>query len=215
MARQERAARTRRALIQAAAEVFAEEGFAPASLTVVSRRAGVSNGALHFHFTSKQSLAQGVVGEAVAAVRRVAEAASARVEGGLQGVVGTTHALVGLLAEDPVVRAGFALEADPQWPGSSVRAEWQAWVEGALRRAGQEGLLGRGVTPDGAARTLVAMAVGRVVLGAADPDWLSGQWVDCFLALMLPDLVVEPLQAADAMDANRSEGSVRAEKDTD
>jgi AcrR family transcriptional regulator len=188
MARQERATRTRWALIQAAAEVFAEEGFASASLAVVSRRAGVSSGALHFHFASKRALAEGVESEAVAAVRRVVEAAPAGAGEALQVLVDTTRALVGLLAADPVVRAGFALDADPQWPGSPVRAEWQAWVERILGQADREGLLGDGVSPDGAARIVVAEVVGCAALGATDPGWLSGRWVDCFWGLMLPGL---------------------------
>ncbi|GAA0918106.1 hypothetical protein GCM10009549_35450 [Streptomyces thermoalcalitolerans] len=38
MVKQERALRARRSLVRAAAEVFAEKGFAPASLTAVSTR---------------------------------------------------------------------------------------------------------------------------------------------------------------------------------
>ena len=53
MVKQERALRTREALIESAAEVFDREGFSVASLTAISSRAGVSNGALHFHFASK------------------------------------------------------------------------------------------------------------------------------------------------------------------
>ncbi|GAA2522572.1 TetR family transcriptional regulator [Streptomyces longisporus] len=52
MVKQERATRTRRALIQAA-ESFVGEGYVPASLPVISERAGVSKGALLFHFESK------------------------------------------------------------------------------------------------------------------------------------------------------------------
>lgn len=60
MVRQERAVRTREALIRSAAEVFHHEGFTAASLTLISSRAGVSNGALHFHFASKAVLADAV-----------------------------------------------------------------------------------------------------------------------------------------------------------
>ena len=71
MVKQERALRTRRALVRAAAEVFAGEGFAPASLTAISRRAGVSNGALHFHFPNKKALARAVEEEALETVRGI------------------------------------------------------------------------------------------------------------------------------------------------
>ncbi|WP_159062215.1 TetR family transcriptional regulator, partial [Streptomyces caniscabiei] len=60
MAKQERAVRTRENLIRSAAEVFDREGYAVASITTISARAGVSNGALHFHFASKAALAEAV-----------------------------------------------------------------------------------------------------------------------------------------------------------
>nr|QIY76262.1 helix-turn-helix transcriptional regulator [Streptomyces sp. RLB1-33] len=72
MVRQVRAVRTRRALVRAAAEVFAEDGYALASLPVISRRAGVSTGALHFHFPSKDLLAREVEAAATVSVQRLA-----------------------------------------------------------------------------------------------------------------------------------------------
>ncbi len=72
MVKQERALRTRRALIHAGAQAFADEGFTAASLTAISRAAGVSNGALHFHFENKMALARAVEEEALAALRQQA-----------------------------------------------------------------------------------------------------------------------------------------------
>ena len=60
MAEQERAVRTRERLIGSAAETFCREGFAVASLSVISAQAGVSSGALHFHFAGKAALADAV-----------------------------------------------------------------------------------------------------------------------------------------------------------
>ncbi|MFE4917199.1 TetR family transcriptional regulator [Streptomyces sp. NPDC056652] len=76
MVKQDRVARTRQSLIRAGAEVYAREGFAPASLSVISRRAGVGNGALHFHFASKGALARAVGDEVARTVRRIAADAS-------------------------------------------------------------------------------------------------------------------------------------------
>ncbi|MFJ9034946.1 TetR family transcriptional regulator, partial [Streptomyces sp. NPDC102274] len=112
MVRQERAVRTRQALIRAAAEVFAEEGVALASISMISRRAGVSNGALHFHFESKKALAHAVLGEAAAAVTGVTDVAEGAGDS-LQAVVDATHGLMGRLADDVVVRAGFGLCGGP------------------------------------------------------------------------------------------------------
>ncbi len=70
MAKQERAARTRWLLIQAAAETFVQKGFTRASIAAISRQAGVSNGALHFHYETKDALADAVE-QSAAALRRM------------------------------------------------------------------------------------------------------------------------------------------------
>lgn len=72
MVKQVRAARTRQALVRAAAEVFADDGYALASLPAISRRAGVSTGALHFHFPSKDLLAREVEAAATVSLQRLA-----------------------------------------------------------------------------------------------------------------------------------------------
>lgn len=50
------AAATREALLDAAEEVFLERGVANASLDLISRRAGVTRGALYWHFRNKGDL---------------------------------------------------------------------------------------------------------------------------------------------------------------
>lgn len=76
MAKQERAVRTRESLIRSAAETFYREGFAVASLSVISAQAGVSSGALHFHFASKAALADAVETAALDRLRIIAQVAS-------------------------------------------------------------------------------------------------------------------------------------------
>ncbi|MGD9485957.1 ScbR family autoregulator-binding transcription factor [Streptomyces sp. TRM70308] len=189
MVKQERAARTRRALVRAAAEVFAEEGFTPASLSAISRRAGVSNGGLHFHFDSKDALARAVEDEAAGAVRRMAAAADEEPGGALQSLVDATHHLVDRLASDVVVRAGFELWRDPaRSGGTALRGWWARWVEDTLRRADAEGGLAAGVATGPTARTIVAATVGFELLGAQDGRWPSGEDVTQFWELLLPRL---------------------------
>jgi AcrR family transcriptional regulator len=189
MAKQERAARTRRSLIQAAAEVFAEEGFVRASLATISKRAGVSNGALHFHFTNKETLAEAVEVEAVATVRRITDAARARQGNSLQTVVDATHELMGSLAHDAVVRGGFELAGDHARPAHApMRAEWHRWVEESLRRAEHSGALMDGVSGEDAARVIVAATTGFEVLADDDVFWASRQNITRFWELLLPRL---------------------------
>ncbi|MDE1143296.1 MAG: TetR/AcrR family transcriptional regulator [Paraburkholderia tropica] len=55
--RQERAARTVDALLEAAADAFAERGFEAATMTQIAQQAGVSIGAAYQYFPNKEALA--------------------------------------------------------------------------------------------------------------------------------------------------------------
>jgi AcrR family transcriptional regulator len=193
MVKQERAVRTRQALIRAAAEVFAQVGFTPASLSTICRRAGVSAGALHFHFANKSVLAEAVEDAASEAVNRIIDEAAARQDTPLQAVVDATHGLMRSLAGDAVVRGGFGLAGDvSRRERSPLRAQWQRWIEDSLRRAESSGGLAEGVSSMAAAHAVVAATVGFEVLGVGDASWLSPQNLTRFWLLMLPRLAARP-----------------------
>ncbi|HEX4161278.1 MAG TPA: helix-turn-helix domain-containing protein [Acidimicrobiales bacterium] len=59
----DRSATTRAALVRAARELFADQGFAATSRDEIAERAGVTRGALYHHFESKSALAAAVVAE--------------------------------------------------------------------------------------------------------------------------------------------------------
>ena len=48
---------TRASILQTAAEVFAERGYAETTLSELIARSGLTKGALYVHFTSKEQLA--------------------------------------------------------------------------------------------------------------------------------------------------------------
>ncbi|MFC9653170.1 MULTISPECIES: ScbR family autoregulator-binding transcription factor [unclassified Streptomyces] len=207
MVTQDRAARTRRSLIRAAAEIFAVEGFVPASLTMISRRAGVSNGALHFHFKSKEALAGAVEEEAAREVRLITECRDGDEVPVLQLLVDATHALMLRLDEDVVLQAGFELSGEhSRLGGVDLWRQWRGWTEGLLQRASSDGELAHGVSPDAAADVLLAATVGFEVLGARDgKEWISGHTLARFWELMLPGLAARP----DSLIAPGSPGVVR------
>ncbi|MGW3094868.1 ScbR family autoregulator-binding transcription factor [Streptomyces sp. NPDC001102] len=190
MVKQERAARTRRALVRAAAEVFARDGFVLASLTSISKMAGVSNGALHFHFASKQDLARAVEEEAAAVLRAIGASARAGGSRPLQRLIDATHGLMERLERDVVVRAGFELGSGPPRRDGAVdlRGQWQGWVEEVLQDAERDGILAPGVSAADASVTVVAATVGFEQLGAEDPAWTSARTLVQFWDLLLPRL---------------------------
>ncbi|MFE6103573.1 ScbR family autoregulator-binding transcription factor [Streptomyces laurentii] len=191
MATQERAVRTRNALIESAAELFGRDGFEPVSLALISARAGVSSGALHFHFPSKEALAEAVVR---LAGQRLDEITSRSTGRPLQMLIDAMHLLAQALRSDAVLRAGFDLSCNSARVEASrdLRRTWQEWVEGALDRAEREGTLAHGVTAQDVANAVVAAAAGIETLGSRDPRWYSHATVTGFWALLLPRLVEGP-----------------------
>ncbi|MFI9345032.1 ScbR family autoregulator-binding transcription factor [Streptomyces sp. NPDC052773] len=188
MAKQERAIRTRNALINAAAELFDRDGFEVASLATISAKAGVSSGALHFHFANKAALLDAVVaaaGERLLWITRPRDALS------LQVLIDASHLLVQGLAQDVVLRAGFALSSRPERTGATpdLRREWQRWVEDTVERAGREGALMPGVATRDLSTAVVAVAAGLEALGGRDRRWLERTTLTRFWTLLLPRVV--------------------------
>ncbi|MET8685640.1 ScbR family autoregulator-binding transcription factor [Streptomyces sp. NPDC004732] len=194
MVQQERAARTRESLMRAAAEVFAEDGFVPATLGTISRRAGVSAGALHFHFENKHALARAVEAASLVTLHRITREAEERHPGALPRLIAAGDALLHALEQDVVVRAGFQLVGPAAWRTGplDLRDAWQRWVEALLHTARREGTLAAGVSPARAAAAVVAATVGFAVLGLSDPRWLSHRTLSQYWDLMLPRLTHNP-----------------------
>ncbi|MFE4515290.1 ScbR family autoregulator-binding transcription factor [Kitasatospora sp. NPDC056783] len=203
MVKQERAGRTRQAVLLAAAETFAQVGFEAASLVDISRRAGVSKGALYFHFVSKQALADGV---RHAAGREVGSSAlrALRADGpALQSLIDFSHELARMLREDLVVRAGVRLgcrgarrDGAPDGPPDDLptgqEIVWHsltAVVHRLLGRAAEAGELCPEVDRRAAAELLIAAAAGQVLIagegvGRPGPEAVSRLWTAALPALV-------------------------------
>ncbi|MFD7342338.1 ScbR family autoregulator-binding transcription factor [Streptomyces violascens] len=178
--KQERSARTRAAIVRAGAEVFAEVGFAGASVNKIARRANLTLGALYFHFESKEQLA-----------REIVEAQPARLVlpitvHGLQGAVDTTIAWATQLLGDPMLLAGARLVMDQEYFVDTEKGNsHQQWVEVLLpylHEAAREGELRPDVDAEALARLLVNAATGAQMNAQLDtgrqdlPDRIRQMW---------------------------------------
>ncbi len=132
---QERAARTRQGLVGAAAREFDRNGYAGSSLAGITRSAGISVGALTFHFASKGDLAAAVRAEGHAATLDVVGHVTARREGPVQSVVSLTLALADLLEKDAAVRAAARLAREQPGIGPDWNSAWTPVVRDRLRQA--------------------------------------------------------------------------------
>jgi AcrR family transcriptional regulator len=129
----ERSATTRGALVQAARQLFARDGYAATGREAIVERAGVTRGALYHHFADKERLFQAVFEELEREVMaRVAQAAAAGT-GPLEKL--RLGALAYLdVALDPAVQRICLLDA-PSVLSPAVRQEvLEAHAAGLVRR---------------------------------------------------------------------------------
>jgi len=139
---QERSQNTRRAIVRAAAELFSRDGYHVTTITQISKRAGVTTGALYFHFESKEAIAQFIVGEQ----HRLSTALASEILAANYSAVNTltelSAALGARILEDPVVRAGMSLSTETLLLNEIYRQPWLDWIAivgELLSRGMQEG----------------------------------------------------------------------------
>ncbi|MEV0415824.1 ScbR family autoregulator-binding transcription factor [Streptomyces sp. NPDC050448] len=137
-ARQERAEITRQAILDGAAIAFDRFGFGGASLSDVVKYAGVTKGALYFHFQSKEALARALMDEQF----QVSEGVPAIEEPGLQTVIDLTHQMAYGLRANVRIRAGIRLVIESGSFTNPDPTPYDAWIEtahGCLKPAQERG----------------------------------------------------------------------------
>lgn len=156
MVRQERAVRTRRLILEAAASVFDEHGYEGATIGEVVARAGVTRGAVYFHFASKRDLAQGVVEE------QFAQDGVPERSCKLQEFVDTGMVVAHLMPRDPLLSAGarLSLGQDVLDDLGGAIPGWIGRMEELLVAAGERGELLPHVVPADTAWLMIAAWTG-------------------------------------------------------
>ncbi|MFF1699299.1 ScbR family autoregulator-binding transcription factor [Streptomyces sp. NPDC058257] len=195
--KQQRAVRTRGALIRSAAETFERCGYVQAKLAEISSSAGVSAGALHFHFANKAAVAAAVETAAAVALRGAVRAVQTPGMNALQRLTAASYAIAEELRRDVVARAGLHLSCrTPRRTGPDLRQEWHACVRRLLAAAEAEGLLADHVRPEDVSVSITAATTGLEVLGGADPCWFTPGALARFWHFVLPCLAKPEVLAA-------------------
>lgn len=139
MAVQERAVRTRRGLVHAAAAEIDQVGYEGARLSRICKAAAVSMGALTFHFPSKDSLADAVQEEGWAIARSLVDEVMESREPELRAVVELMVGLAGLLERNVVARSAARLARERPGEPDRWAEAWFPAVEQLLERAREDG----------------------------------------------------------------------------
>ncbi|KFG73095.1 ScbR family autoregulator-binding transcription factor [Streptomyces mutabilis] len=185
MARQLRAEQTRATILGAAADLFDRHGYESTSLSEIVAHAGVTKGALYFHFAAKEDLAHAIMELQSRTSRRLATELDDRGYTSLESLMRLTFGMARLCEEGPVLRAGLRLATG----GVPVRpplphpfTEWREIASSRLLDAVRQSDVHPDIDVDSVAHTLVSSIVGtRLVSGtlephARQPRRLAGMW---------------------------------------
>ncbi|WP_458112822.1 TetR/AcrR family transcriptional regulator [Arthrobacter sp. R1-13] len=190
---QERARVTRGSIVAGAAAVFEEAGYGSASLSTVAERAGVTKGALYFHFSSKEDLALAVIEAQHALVTEEARRTASYGRDALSTMVMICGSFARQLVREPVVRAGVRLTLEASAFGQQVTKPYHDWIHTmeSLTRQGQaKGEIKDAVDAAAFARYLVASFTGVQMLSAILTERADVlERIEDMWSILLPSLV--------------------------
>ncbi|RKT05511.1 TetR family transcriptional regulator [Streptomyces sp. 3211.6] len=185
--KQDRAVRTRHAILQAAAVVFEEHGYDAAKLSDIVNIAKVTKGALYFHFESKEGLAQAVI--------------DAQNQGQPQALPQPYKAQefidIGMvfshrMRHEVLIRASARLTLDQTGRDLDRATPYETWIElctGLLSEARDRGELLPGVEPVVPARLIVGAYAGLNTMSHTLGLDLDAQVAELYTHVM-PNVVV-------------------------
>ncbi|HEV3172558.1 MAG TPA: ScbR family autoregulator-binding transcription factor [Actinocrinis sp.] len=170
MPQQERAQRTRDTVLRAAGEAFAEKGFLGTSMADIFARAGVTKGALYFHFSSKEELAFAVISAGEELGNVVVQEVLASDAPPLQKLIDISIRWASYIQTDPIVRANVRLIVEQGTYSRDVPNSYDPWEQVAsllLKDAQERGELERSVDVKALAEFIVAAFTGAQIVSYA------------------------------------------------
>ncbi len=197
MARQVRSEATRRKILDAAVEVFAEVGFAAADRGTIIERTGMTKGAFYHHFDSMEALAAAIIEEGATLVVADLGAMSDSFSPALENILHGTFITADLFSTNKVVRTAEQLTLAFGTFNDSAFAAYNAWIEGMTgeaRRAIAEGDIRSELDPQMVSESIIGATFGARILGQTTTDGndlvrrLTQMWELLFPAIVTDDV---------------------------
>jgi AcrR family transcriptional regulator len=208
---QARSERTRQRLVLAGAQVFCRKGYANATLGQIVGAAGMTKGALYFHFVSKDRLADAVQEQGRTMLHDFVHERRQATASPVQTLIDLTHWLVRARREDPVVRAAFRIANEcvgREPPVTDFHQVWMSEVAQLIAEARAAGDLNGHTGPETSDALLPTAVCGIAALSGTGLtyDELRRRTQDMWTALL--PLLVAPGEAGryrtDAADTARA-----------
>ena len=198
----EEAEQTRQDVLDAALQVFSERGYAAATLNEIAARAGVTRGAIYWHFRNKAELYNTLLKEAASISSQLVQAAAG--EGGeLPEILERVFVrLLQAVEDDPMLRATLELELFKTAQLSELEQSKKQRLEAGeqlvagiaevMRSGVQQGFLSEDLDPLLMARAFVGFQNGMIRLWLMAPRSFSIKAQARSLAAIYLDGVLTP-----------------------
>jgi AcrR family transcriptional regulator len=174
--KQERAVRTRGQVLDAAAEAFATKGFPAVTVMDVAELAGVTKGAVYFHFANKEALAKAVAEEFYHVLGVIGQEVQDEELSPLDAVAELLGRTAIAFRDDTLVQAGARLQIERSLIGADLPMPYLGYTDSLVswfRQAQDEGQLAAETSPEVTARILVS-----AFFGAQHISWVLNDRAD-------------------------------------
>ncbi|MFB8246310.1 ScbR family autoregulator-binding transcription factor [Streptomyces sp. NPDC001046] len=174
--KQERAIRTRRTILDAAAEVFARDGYPHVTIKDVADGAEMTKGAVYFHFSNKEALAVAVAEEFY---RRLNEIVSPALEGDHSSPSTVVDVLLRTargFRDDVYIKAGARLQIERPYIKAEMPVPYVGFtslIVDLLKECQAAGRLPQSAVPEALARVLIS-----ALFGAQHISWVQNDRAD-------------------------------------
>ncbi len=172
-ARQARAELTRRRIIDAAIELFAEAGYGGIGIAEIVKRAKVTKGALYYHFASKEAVAAAIIEESSAAAANAFISVSSPKSPALENVIHGMFAVARLMKSNRAANTGRELAqalSQVSSAGAQSIADWTALFVGQVEAAIGQGDVCEDLDADQVGMTIWVSVLGTHLLTNALGD---------------------------------------------
>lgn len=187
--RREQSEQTQSAILDAAADEFARNGYAAVTFQVISDRTGVSRGGVFYYFENKDVLARRILELEAGRWDGLFASATSGGERGLAALAACAHVIVATLHGSVRARAALRIIEDIDSDGPNAFQQW----EDAIRLCLQQAIADREVS-DTIRLAEVSAALVECIYGVCLIPGVAGQDADPAgrlnraLALLLPGL---------------------------
>lgn len=173
--KQERAVRTRERILMAAARAFAAQGYPAVTILDVAEAAGMTKGAVYFHYENKDALALAVTEQFYLRIDEIGDAVEQLDLPPVGSVAELLLRTATAFRDETVIQAGARLQLERQLIGVRLPLPYEAYTERISSWLARDGAAGArdGLPPDTLATVLVS-----AFFGAQHISWVLDDRAD-------------------------------------